>query len=86
MTAEAGNLIQVVGTVAAVVGVLGSAVGTVIGTKIGVTWLEKRQDDIRKWVSDLDTQVTDHGERIAKVEGICEERRLRPRSSPGGSC
>jgi hypothetical protein len=77
MTAEAGDLIRVVGSVAAVVGLIGSAAGTVIGSKISVKWMEKRHDDLRKWVGDLDTQVTDHGERIAKVEGICETTRLR---------
>jgi len=82
MTAEAGNLTQVVGTVAAVVGLIGSAVGTVIGSKIGVTWLEKRQNDLREWMGDLDAKVTDHGERIAKVEGICETTRQRN----GGKC
>jgi hypothetical protein len=77
MTAEAGELITVVGTVAAVVGLIGSAAGTVIGSKIGVSWLEKRQNDIREWIGALDDKVTDHGQRIAKVEGICETTRLR---------
>jgi len=78
MTPEAGDLIRTVGAVAAAVGLIGSAAGTVIGSQIGVKWLEKRQNDLREWMSELNGKVIDHGERISKVEGICEERRKQP--------
>lgn len=65
------QLQSTIGLIVAVVGVVGSAAGTVIGTRIGVKWL-------REWVHDLDEQVTRHGERISKIEGICEERRAQP--------